>query len=76
MDTRIPKYYTVEQVGEMLGFSAKTIRRYIKDGSLEAVRFRTEYRITQKNLDDYMEKFSTKNDQTKLDTAEGDPKSN
>ena len=66
------RFYTVNEVAEMTGFHPKTIREFISTGLIEAVRFRTEYRITQEAIEDYIKRNSTKRDQN-LDTAEVDP---
>ena len=70
-----PKYYTVDEVAKILGFAAKTIRRYIIDGSLEALQFRTEYRISQDALDEFTKSLSTRRDH-KISATEDDPNNN
>jgi excisionase family DNA binding protein len=46
--------FTPEQVASRLGLHVKTVRRYIRDGELEAVKVGKRYRVTAKAL----EKFS------------------
>lgn len=37
--TKEPVYYSVTQVAEMLGVNRKSVRKWIEDGQLEALRF-------------------------------------
>lgn len=37
--------YSVEEVAELLGLHVKTVRGYVRDGRLEAVRIGRQYRI-------------------------------
>jgi excisionase family DNA binding protein len=69
------KFYTVQEVGDMFGFKPRMIRDLIADGLLEAVRFRTEYRITPEAIEDYIKRNSTKSEQQKI-TSEEDPNAN
>ncbi len=66
------RFYTVQEVAEMTGFKPRTIREFISSGLLEAVKFRTEYRITQEAIDEYVKRNSTRRDH-ELNTTEGDP---
>ncbi len=68
METK--KFYTIEEVAEILGFKAKTIRKFVTDGILEAVKFPREYRITQEQIDNYVKKNTTGQQNI---TAEEDP---
>ncbi|WP_332763695.1 helix-turn-helix domain-containing protein [Phenylobacterium sp.] len=43
--------YSVEQVAERLGLHARTVRGYIREGRLSAVRIGKQYRITRGDLD-------------------------
>jgi excisionase family DNA binding protein len=43
--------YSVEQVAELLGLHVKTVRNYVRDGRLKAVRIGKQYRITQADLE-------------------------
>lgn len=49
------KVYTVVEVADILGVKAKTIRGYIKDGDLKAMRIGSSYRITQAHLDEFFD---------------------
>ncbi|AGL14400.1 helix-turn-helix domain-containing protein [Actinoplanes sp. N902-109] len=43
--------YSVEQVADQLGLHVRTVRGYIRDGKLPAVRIGKQYRIAQPDLD-------------------------
>ncbi|MEV0999822.1 helix-turn-helix domain-containing protein [Nonomuraea sp. NPDC050202] len=42
--------YTVEQVADLLGLHVKTVRNYVRDGRLPAVRIGRQYRIAKEDL--------------------------
>jgi len=44
------KVYTMEEVSEILSISIKTVYKYIKEGSLPAVRVGKYWRITEDGL--------------------------
>jgi excisionase family DNA binding protein len=44
-------FYSVEQVAERLGLHVRTVRSYVRDGRLRAVRIGKQYRIAQQDLD-------------------------
>lgn len=43
--------YSVEQVAEQLGLHVRTIRNYVRDGKLNAVRIGKQYRISGEDLE-------------------------
>lgn len=43
--------YSVEQVAERLGLHVRTIRGYVRDGRLKAVRIGKQYRIAREDLE-------------------------
>jgi len=45
--------YSVEQVAERLGLHVRTVRNYVRDGKLPAVRIGKQYRITQADLETF-----------------------
>ncbi len=44
-------FYSVEQVAELLGLHVRTIRNYVRDGRLHAVRIGKQYRIAHADLE-------------------------
>lgn len=52
------KLYTTQEVADMLKVTVISIRRYIKLGKLKAVKFGRELRITEEQLNDFIEKYS------------------
>jgi excisionase family DNA binding protein len=43
--------YSVEEVAERLGLHVKTVRAYVRDGRLKAVRIGKQYRIARADLE-------------------------
>lgn len=43
--------YSVDQVANLLGLHVKTVRNYVRDGRLKAVRVGKQYRITGTDLE-------------------------
>jgi excisionase family DNA binding protein len=43
--------YSVEQVADLLGLHVKTVRNYVRDGRLKAVRIGKQYRISRDDLE-------------------------
>ncbi|WP_053617453.1 helix-turn-helix domain-containing protein [Nocardiopsis sp. NRRL B-16309] len=43
--------YSVDQVAELLGLHVRTIRNYVRDGRLHAVRIGKQYRISAADLE-------------------------
>lgn len=46
-------WLSVEQVAEMLGLHVRTVRGYVRDGRLKAVRIGKQYRIARTDLDSF-----------------------
>ncbi|MEO3791693.1 helix-turn-helix domain-containing protein [Nonomuraea sp. B10E15] len=44
------EHYTVEQVAAQLGLHVKTVRNYVRDGRLPAVRIGKRYRVAKEDL--------------------------
>jgi excisionase family DNA binding protein len=44
-------FYTLEQVAERLGLHVRTVRAYVRDGRLKAVRIGKQYRVTPADLE-------------------------
>ncbi len=47
-----PELYSVEQVAERLGLHVRTVRGYVRDGRLKAVRIGKQYRIAREDLEE------------------------
>ena len=49
------KFYTVNDLIELLGVTRRTIYRYIGEGKLEGVKLGKSWRFTPKDIEDFME---------------------
>lgn len=49
------KYYSVEQIAEMIDLHPKTIQRYIREGRLNAQKIGKSWRVTGHDLSTFME---------------------
>lgn len=49
------KFYTSEQVAELLQLKITTIRKYIRENKLTAAKFGKEYRISEEDLKSFIE---------------------
>ncbi|KUL38865.1 MerR family transcriptional regulator [Streptomyces sp. NRRL F-4489] len=47
------RFYSVEQVAERLGLHVRTVRNYVRDGRLPAVRIGKQYRIAREDLESF-----------------------
>ncbi|RZU48701.1 excisionase family DNA binding protein [Krasilnikovia cinnamomea] len=47
----VQELYSVEQVAERLGLHVRTVRNYVRDGRLKAVRIGKQYRIARADLE-------------------------
>jgi excisionase family DNA binding protein len=46
--------YSVDEVAEQLGLHVRTVRGYVRDGRLPAVRIGKQYRISRENLEAFV----------------------
>lgn len=46
-----PQLYSVEQVAEHLGLHVRTVRTYVREGRLKAVRIGKQYRIAREDVE-------------------------
>lgn len=51
------KIYTTKELAEMFQCDSQTIRRYVKDGKLKALKFGRDYKFTQEQLEQFMERI-------------------
>ncbi len=54
-----PKFYTTEEVAEMLKLNVRTVRAMINQRKLRAVKIGNEYRVTYDHLRKFIEDFET-----------------
>jgi len=52
------KFYTIEEVADILRVNPATVRKLIDTGELKATRVGRQYRISQEQLDDYIQRHS------------------
>lgn len=50
--------FTVKEVAKLFKCDPQTVRRYIKDGLLKALRLKGEYRIKEEDLNAFLENRS------------------
>lgn len=50
------KFYTLDEIAEMLDVSTRTIRNYINAGKLAAYRFGQAYKVQESDLKTFIEK--------------------
>ncbi|MCC0648168.1 helix-turn-helix domain-containing protein [Clostridioides sp. ZZV15-6598] len=56
------KFYTIDQVANILGMHHKTIRKFIKDGKLKANKVGKQWRVSQEDLNSFMDVKSKNED--------------
>jgi excisionase family DNA binding protein len=54
-----PKFYTTEEVAEMLKLNVRTVRAMINQKRLRAVKIGNEYRVTDDHLRQFVEENQT-----------------
>lgn len=50
------KVYTLQEVADILRVSRQTVYNYVNAKKLKAVKYGKEYRVTEKNLKDFIER--------------------
>ena len=71
------KFYTVDEVAKITMFTTRTIRNYLKDGSLKGRKIGGQWRFTQEDLEQFWEqgkvteKIISDSKQDVLDFVEG-----
>ncbi|AKL95149.1 DNA binding protein, excisionase family [Clostridium aceticum] len=61
------KFYTIDQIAKLLGMHHKTIRKFIAEGSLGASKVGKQWRISEHDLNVFMEKNNVKIGNEKVD---------
>lgn len=56
MATTEIKVYTLEEIAEILKVTRRTLYTYVKEGKLKAVKFGKYWRVTEKNLEEFLAK--------------------
>jgi excisionase family DNA binding protein len=54
------RYYTPKEVAEGLKVTPRTVYRWLETGELRAIRFAREYRISESDLQDFIERHRTR----------------
>ena len=53
-------FFTIHEIAELLKISEATIRTWIHDGELRAVRFGREFRVAAKDLEAFVNAHATR----------------
>lgn len=61
------KFYTIDQIAELLGMHHKTIRKFITEGRLGASKVGKQWRVSGHDLSVFMEESNAKVDNEKID---------
>lgn len=56
MATTDIKVYTLEEIAELLHITRRTLYTYVKEGKLKAVKVGKYWRVTEKNLQEFLER--------------------
>ena len=56
------KYYTIDEVAELLKVSKMTLYRYIKSKKLPAIKLGKEYRVSASDLQAFLDSNKTTHD--------------
>jgi excisionase family DNA binding protein len=61
------KFYTIDQIADLLGMHHKTIRKFVAEGNLGASKVGKQWRISEYDLNVFMEKSNIKTSNEKED---------
>jgi excisionase family DNA binding protein len=61
-----PRFYSIDEVANLLGVSPRTVRRWIKDRKLRAHRFGRTVRIAHDDLQDFLSRHEVGRDETRV----------
>jgi len=53
---QMEKMYKLIEIAEMLNYNIETVRRKVRSGKINAVKFGGEYRVSESELKKYMQK--------------------
>ena len=56
MATTDIKVYTLEEIAELLHITRRTLYTYVKEGKLKDVKVGKYWRVTEKNLQEFLER--------------------
>lgn len=54
------KLYNTKEAAEVLRISTRTLRKYVDDGKIEALRIGRGWRFTEKGINDFISKAGNK----------------
>jgi excisionase family DNA binding protein len=57
-------YMTTEEIAKILNVSKETIRRYIRDGLLPAIRLRGLYRVKREDFEEFVKQSEVRPEET------------
>jgi excisionase family DNA binding protein len=66
----VERYYRPSEVARLLKLNTETIYHYIKKGDLPAARLRRKYIVTEKDLQDFIQRRKEANRSEKLELTE------
>jgi len=52
---------TTENVADLLQVDVETVRRYIREGKLRAIKLGREYRVRREDFEEFLEERKTRN---------------
>ena len=58
------KFYTVQEVADLLQVHWQSVLNYIKNGKLKALKLGKGYRISKESLDEFIANHTTKENQS------------